>query len=879
MFVWVWAALLSCVAGLPVLSDPPVVGSVKTVFADWKLTSSSSGDAPGNVAVPGDLVSDLFHSGLIPEPHTDHNWLTYSSEWWEKDWTYQTTFDAPAGVARHVLVLDGVKMGAHVALNGQALTDAPNQFLRYTFDVTSLVRQQDNTLTLTFPRLVNNSTGIDTGGRFMACSGGWDWAPYGNHFDTRGSRLQSRGIWKDAYLVSWDTVLVHSVVPVVYALPGALGQFAVNVTIHYSAVASTVFDLRVGWSTRRLRLAAPSTGGSPSSVTVVQNVTLSADQLWFPRRARLFNVSACNTALGGCFYHTRVGFRSVRLVTAASAGGSGDGSGNRTMRLEVNGQPVLLRGANWIPSTLFEGLASGADLRASVASAGAAGFNVLRVWGGGVYQYEDFYEACDELGILLYHDMMMTSSGMENPVAPPASEHAESYLDEITYQIRRLAPHPSIVIYDACNECGVAPVFQQVFPRIVREDISRVMWPASPSNGWASGVATATGLATGFGAALVPNPQWSWYGGQNEQHGPYLHGTGAPYVNDPSGALVLFDSLVPPPLPAASAVGPNAPGVFVSEFGCVGMSSAFSMNATLSEASRSLHSDDMLLRNYPCDSLLVVYFGAVGPDWSLNLYACMQAQALYLTGRIAAYRAANVWGIQIWQLNEIFPTGGWGTIETASATISGRGQVLGGRWKPAHYALQTALYPDNFFFCGADARCVMRRDAVAASAVKYELSFVSAVTGEVRGPFLTVSDSIVSPFSASWFCAGNASEQTNCAAWEQLSPFPKNSTVIQVLRGSDGPPFFMPLAPPLSMELPPVQIDVEFGEEFSTILTSSAFAALVWLTADGCQPMINSLYLLPNRPIFVPWQLSCDFARVKQTLVVNHARQYLDSLA
>jgi hypothetical protein len=98
------------------------------------------------------------------------------------------------------------------------------------------------------------------------------------------------------------------------------------------------------------------------------------------------------------------------------------------------------------------------------------------------------------------------------------------------------------------------------------------------------------------------------------------------YVNDPSGALVLFDSLVPPPLPNASAVGPEAPGVFVSEFGCVAMSSAFSMNATLSAASRSLHSADMLLRNYPCDSLLLVYFGALSPDWSLGLYGCMQAQ-------------------------------------------------------------------------------------------------------------------------------------------------------------------------------------------------------------------------------------------------------------
>lgn len=367
-------------------------------------------------------------------------------------------------------------MGAFVNLNGVQISNVPNQFLRYSFNVSGLLKSHGNVLTLTFPANINNSTEIDTEGRFMACSGGWDWAPYGNYFDERGSRVQSRGIWKDIYLVDSSSVVVDQVVPVTSFVSGSTFMF--NLTIHYRSNAATIFDFHVGWNSRRQSFPAPSTNGQLASVSVVQNVTITDNNLWNPRASKLFNVSVCHQVLGGCFYQTRVGFRSLKLVTTSKDDKiTGNGSGNFTMRLEVNGVPQILRGGNWIPSALFEGLVTKNDLRASVKHAFDAGFNVLRIWGGGIYQYEDFYAACDEFGIVLYHDMMMTSSGMLNPVAPPPSNHSPSYLNEISYQIRRLSPHPSIVIYDSCNECGVAPIYEQVFAQILQEDISRIVWP------------------------------------------------------------------------------------------------------------------------------------------------------------------------------------------------------------------------------------------------------------------------------------------------------------------------------------------------------------------------------------------------------------------
>lgn len=881
-------ALALCSFGQSFKADPPVLGKQQVLLDQWSL-QSSSGLIARNVTVPGDLVSDLFNSKLIPDPHTDQNWLTYSKIWWEQTWTYQSVFASPSlstPSSRVLLVLDGVKMGAHVFLNGKILSDVPNQFLRYSFDVTTLLLSSaNNTLSIVFPQIVNNSTGINTEGRFMACSGGWDWSPYGNHYDEKGRRLQSRGIWKHVYLTVWAPVVVHSVVPVVSHVSSSSStwtpSFLFNLTVHYATLpgVSSVAPLviKTDWLSKVVNLPLNPTNGASGTRSWVVPVTVGPSDLWYPgspRGTNLASVSVCSKDLSSC-YETRVGFRSVEMVTAQPGSPDGNGSGNFTVRLSVNGQPILTRGANWIPSTLFEGRVRGDDLREAVRSAADAGMNVLRVWGGGVYMYEDFYEACDEYGIIIYHDMMITSSGMQNPIPPPSSYHLQTLLDEVTYQVRRLSPHPSIAIWDSCNECGVMPVFEQVFPRIVHEDISRIVWPASPSSGWASGVSTRTGRPLVFDGPLVPVPQLNWYNGPLEHHGPYLHGTGSPYVNDPGGQLIPFTPLSPPSLPNATSVGLAYSGQYISEFGCVAMSSDFSMNSTLSESQRDLHSSSMMLRNYPCDSLLDIYWGKVSSSWSLNLYACNVAQAIHMSGQIGIFRAQNIWGLQIWQLNEIWPTGGWGSLETASAVIPSGGQLLGGRWKPLHYALRDFLYRDFFLSCGDDARCFFRMDTVAfgSKTVVLRLSFVD-VTNQGKRVLFSIQRVQANPFEITWFCAGN-NGTSPCTSWAALaarSGLSLNSTLLEV--DIDSHSFMLPLVPPASMPLPDATISIKQNGQ-KTFIRSSDFAAWVFITAESCMPEENLLFLFPDEPVEIHWRRPCPHGPGR--VVINHAKQYLES--
>ena len=218
-----------------------------------------------------------------------------------------------------------------------------------------------------------------------------------------------------------------------------------------------------------------------------------------------------------------------------------------------------------------------------------------------------YYDACDQLGVLVYHDMMFAVETGQ-PHLAYVSDVVEA---ELRYQIRRLSAHPSIAIWDGCNgapqrvpcpqasrltapllcsECRVVmpkdgPSNSSYYPfgtsmyatfvmaTVVEEDKSRIVWPSCPASGWASGVHKLTGLPTG--GPLVTRPD-SKQGGKIEVHGPYRQGTGISSIN-PGGSYYKFQA----PSFKSVATGTQFSSVFISEFGSVVMSSFESMSATL----------------------------------------------------------------------------------------------------------------------------------------------------------------------------------------------------------------------------------------------------------------------------------------------------------
>ena len=204
----------------------------------------------------------------------------------------------------------------------------------------------------------------------------------------------------------------------------------------------------------------------------------------------VYNVSSASVARAAAV------IESHSSVTAAPAGLplSSEGSGDSAFAVVVNGVKIFSRGANFVPFELLEATVNDSYVRRTLQSVSDGGMNMLRVWGGGMYQLDLFYDECDRLGIMLYHDAMFCQR-----FYPHDAAFVDNVKAELTYQVQRLRVHPSIVLWDSSNENEGDPAFYYatVLTEIATNDGQRPLWPASPSSGFSAGVHTDTGLPNG----------------------------------------------------------------------------------------------------------------------------------------------------------------------------------------------------------------------------------------------------------------------------------------------------------------------------------------------------------------------------------------------
>mmetsp|Transcript_13513 Transcript_13513/g.24201 ORF Transcript_13513/g.24201 Transcript_13513/m.24201 type:complete len:984 (-) Transcript_13513:1826-4777(-) len=701
--------------------------------------------------VPGDLLTDLERARVIGDPLYERNFKTESHIWSKGNWSYEKVVDSKVcagGGNTCLLVLDGVKMGAVLRLNGKVVKRLRDQFLRYIVPIPNgeVVR-----IAISFEK------SVDEEGRFMACSGGWDWAPF-TEVRKRGIHTMSLGIWKSVYVVAARKLVIKHIVPQIIAThddnrricdtgtPGCTDSwsFVVYVRVHLHQLkragckgTNITLNTHVAWSDK---VSSISVNPCQSELVQVNLGTVTKDdvKLWWPHttgKQHLYRISVCIEA--SCTVR-KVGFRTVSLVTGNDTNPNyvkhaknATGNDMHGMYFRVNGDIIYSRGANVIPMDEMEGRYETSAHRQLVLNVRDANMNMVRIWGGGIFYPTSFYDACDELGVLVFHDMAYAQRGH----APKKTLTQDS---ELRHQIRRLSHHASIIVWNSCNECVVIPftptgIYASFVMKVVaEEDISRILWPSCPSNGWTSGVHRLTSLPTSYSPKLAP---WVLPKRKIEVHGPYTHGTGFPATNGLS-MLVKLKPSVPPRFDflkkqvesPANWTGPWVKSTFVSEFGSVVMSSFESFSATLDPLHYSLHGgsprdtctstimankcigrNSMAERNYPCDSIIFAHFGenidldAVGEKvFRSQLYLCMLGQALMMKGTIETKRASNEFGCLTWQLNEIWPTGGWGSLEYGSRRT---GQVVGGRWKILHHWFREILFKDVFISCGAEDWC------------------------------------------------------------------------------------------------------------------------------------------------------------------------------
>eukprot|EP01052_Picozoa_sp_SAG31_P020098 SAG31_NODE_1495_length_8102_cov_5.708021_3_plen_624_part_00 len=319
------------------------------------------------------------------------------------------------------------------------------------------------------------------------------------------------------YIVQSTTALITSFVPLVkYAgtdwptsrMADGSGSFEVDVRTFLWSDQLVRGTLTVAGSWSPHAVVVPVSVPSRNETVVNVKIQAQSPKLWWARgmgAQPMYTVTACLQPEGSGLNVTalrRIGFRHLALVTVNDSDASVvaqarllEGNGNHTLMLRLNGVPVFGKGSNMVPMELLEGRIQAGMHTQIVRSAADAGMTVLRVWGGGIYPFEEWFEACDEAGVLAMVDMMYGTDG-QMPMAKSTPEQEQEY----RYNVRRMAHHPSLVLYYGCNECmgeGIAVLNDFVLKIVASEDDSRPIRAASPFTGYCTGVNRLTGVPNG----------------------------------------------------------------------------------------------------------------------------------------------------------------------------------------------------------------------------------------------------------------------------------------------------------------------------------------------------------------------------------------------
>lgn len=424
------------------------------LYDGWTLTAVS-GPVPAGLAgvrvrarVPGTSHTALLDEGLIPDPYLDRNedvlaWMRRT------DWAYERelVLDPADDDERVDLVFGGIDTVATVTFDGHELGRTANQHRTYRFDVRSLLRPDSQRLRvdlqaaivhaeaererlghrpLAYPQPFNMV-------RKMACSFGWDWGP----------DLQTAGLWKPVRVERWRTARLASVRTHVTVDPDGTGRVRVLVDVERSGLHGGDAPVRLRARVQSADVAVTVPGTATSAVVELE---VPRAPLWWPAGHGPQPLSDLTVTLATRddepldSWSRRIGFRTVEIDTTPDEDGT-------PFTFRVNGRPVFVKGANWIPDDHLLTRITRERLAHRLDQAVEANLNLLRVWGGGIYESEDFYDLCDERGLLVWQDFLLACAAY--PEEQPIWDEIEA---EARENVARLTPHASLVLWNGGNE-------------------------------------------------------------------------------------------------------------------------------------------------------------------------------------------------------------------------------------------------------------------------------------------------------------------------------------------------------------------------------------------------------------------------------------------
>lgn len=649
----------------------------RTLHENWEFRSAGLSDSIYNnntivaeifnwqeARVPGVVHSDLLRNGLIPDPWYGTN--EKAVQWVENhSWQYRCKFNLSAEEfdKNHIdLVFDGLDTYADVLLNDSLILQADNMFRSWRADIKKHLLKGENVLTIIFkdPKVVNGPKLRALGYELPAGSEtvplkvspftrkapyhfGWDWGP----------RLLTCGIWRPVKLEFWDELRIEDLHIVQKSLSENLAVLRIESTVNTKA--SGTYTLDINDTKQEITL-------SGSNKKIAFDYEMKQPKLWWPNgwgEAYLYpikiEIRKADKVLA--IAEKKIGLRTVELVQENDKIG-------RSYYFKVNGKPIFIKGANYIPQSHFLPDVTENQYQALISDAKKVHMNMLRVWGGGIYENDIFYNLCDESGILVWQDFMFAGS-----MYPGDSAFVENVREEVRENILRLRHHPCIAQWNGNNEMNVAwfnwgwqkqfgwsaadsakirqdyeKIFQQLIPEQLKElDPSRFYTPTSPLSNW--------GKPENFNFGSMH--YWGvWHGKDNFED----------YRNNV--------------------------GRFMAEYGFQSFPELKTILKFADSSSLSLDSEIMKWhqKSYVGNTMIVKqaekHFGKI-KSFEDFVNKSQSAQALAMQIAIDAHRLkkGHCWGTLYWQFNDCWPGPSWSSRDVF------------GNWKKLHHQLETLYAP------------------------------------------------------------------------------------------------------------------------------------------------------------------------------------------
>lgn len=605
-------------------------------------------------SVPGTVHTDLITNKLIPDPFFSDN--EKKVQWVEnEDWEYKTSFTCDKKTfSQHNIELkfEGLDTYAKVYLNGKLILEADNMFRSWIVNVKKFIKEGENSLSILFESTVKKGKAeaaklpytlpgdekVFT--RKAQYQYGWDWGP----------RLLTCGIWKPIKLITWNRLKIESV----YAHTKEIKDTAAKVDLIFelNCKAEGYYEIRYHISTgagknrEQYRTQTQLIALKPGLSTTTVNVVIPHPRLWWcngmdKRKSSLYNAAIKITHGDTLITQQAVqfGIRTIELVQDKDSIGT-------SFYFKLNGVPVFIKGANYIPQHSFLTSTSPDNSLQLLMMIKEANINMLRVWGGGTYGNEEFYKNCDRAGILVWQDFMFACA-----MYPGDKSYTDNVTQEAIEQVKNLRNHPCLALWCGNNEIDEGwhnwgwqkqynyskkdsikiwndykKLFHEILPTAVKQnDFNTPYWPSSPSIGWGHKESLQQGDSHYWGV---------WWG------------------NEP------FD------------VYEKKVGRFMSEYGFQGMPSIETFKSFCDSVDLNL--DSPAVKNHQKHSTgyetIAKYMErdyVVPKDFKKFVYVSQLLQEKGMSTAIEAHRRAKPFcmGTLFWQLNDCWPVTSWSSID------------------------------------------------------------------------------------------------------------------------------------------------------------------------------------------------------------------------